>query len=281
MKLWTNYHTHSIFCDGNATLEQFVSAAAGKLKVLGFSSHAPLPFEADWAMKHGCWNNYLKQIRSFENETETELLAGLEMDFIPGYRISDEDISGIDYCLGSVHFVRAHQGDLFTVDCDQSDFQNGMKRIYNDDSKMMVREYYELYRRMISEMKPAICAHLDLVKKNNSGKLFSENDKWYKDEIFSVLDVIRENNCCVEINTGGLNRRRVDAFYPSPWIVRECRKKSIEVTICSDAHRLHELTGNFSTAAEMILECGYKTLTVFHKYGKKEERSFFADGIVF
>ena len=37
----TNFHTHSIFCDGKSTLEENVLSAIEKeIKILGFSSHS-------------------------------------------------------------------------------------------------------------------------------------------------------------------------------------------------------------------------------------------------
>jgi histidinol phosphatase-like PHP family hydrolase len=44
--MWSNFHTHSTYCDGKSSMEEHI-AKARELKVshLGFSSHAPLPFK--------------------------------------------------------------------------------------------------------------------------------------------------------------------------------------------------------------------------------------------
>ena len=44
----TNYHSHSLYCDGRAGMEDFVRFAISEgFTSYGFSSHAPLPFYAE------------------------------------------------------------------------------------------------------------------------------------------------------------------------------------------------------------------------------------------
>ena len=52
-------HTHSQFCDGKATMAQMAEKAADFGFVsLGFSSHSPLPYENDWAMREEAYPAY-------------------------------------------------------------------------------------------------------------------------------------------------------------------------------------------------------------------------------
>ena len=47
----TNYHSHSLYCDGRASMEDFVRFALSEgFTSYGFSSHAPLPFSTAWTM---------------------------------------------------------------------------------------------------------------------------------------------------------------------------------------------------------------------------------------
>ena len=40
----TNYHSHSLYCDGRANMEDFIRFALSEgFTSYGFSSHAPLP----------------------------------------------------------------------------------------------------------------------------------------------------------------------------------------------------------------------------------------------
>ena len=48
----TNYHSHSLYCDGRAGMEDFVRFALSEgFTSYGFSSHAPLPFSTAWTME--------------------------------------------------------------------------------------------------------------------------------------------------------------------------------------------------------------------------------------
>ena len=45
----TNYHSHSLYCDGRAGMGDFVRFAISRgFTSYGFSSHAPLPFPTAW-----------------------------------------------------------------------------------------------------------------------------------------------------------------------------------------------------------------------------------------
>ena len=59
----TNFHTHSIFCDGKSTLEENVLSAIEKgIKILGFSSHSVYPNDLSFNMKTADFDNYCMNI---------------------------------------------------------------------------------------------------------------------------------------------------------------------------------------------------------------------------
>lgn len=52
----TNYHSHSLYCDGRANMEDFIRFALSEgFTSYGFSSHAPLPFSTAWTMSGTLW----------------------------------------------------------------------------------------------------------------------------------------------------------------------------------------------------------------------------------
>ena len=62
-------HSHSWFCDGKNTLEEMVLAAIEKgLYCFGFSAHAPVPFENNFALKIEDQESYLQQTRSLKEK---------------------------------------------------------------------------------------------------------------------------------------------------------------------------------------------------------------------
>ena len=48
----TNYHSHCLYCDGRANMEDFIRFAISEgFTSYGISSHAPLPFSTAWTME--------------------------------------------------------------------------------------------------------------------------------------------------------------------------------------------------------------------------------------
>ncbi|MEA1911538.1 MAG: histidinol-phosphatase HisJ family protein, partial [Spirochaetota bacterium] len=107
----TNYHSHSEFCDGTGNLEDYVKAAINKgFDVFGFSGHAPLPFENDWAITESGLKEYLKEIKrlKYKYKDIINLKRGLEVDYIEEMMSpSDQYLKdyNLDYIIGSVHVI--------------------------------------------------------------------------------------------------------------------------------------------------------------------------------
>ena len=105
----TNYHTHSNYCDGKATLREMVEfAVAHGFTALGFSGHCPLPFENTYSITD--YEGYCREVRALKEEYKDRIAIhlGLEMDYVPGML---EDFTPLieqghlEYTIGSVHLV--------------------------------------------------------------------------------------------------------------------------------------------------------------------------------
>ena len=210
-----SYHTHSRYCDGKGNLEDYVQRALElKWKVLGFSAHAPLPFETEWTLKKEDLPLYLKEAFMLKEKykNEIQLYVGLETDYI-----KDTDINipeSLDYYLFSVHYVRTEKMTGLSVDGPFDMVEKGIQECYDGDGKAYTVDYYSQYREMIRN-KTGFVSHLDLLKKNNktTSYLTSKNPgtrmKW------KTLKTVKEFGCILEINTGGLSRKYTDTAYPS------------------------------------------------------------------
>ncbi|MCX7766895.1 MAG: histidinol phosphate phosphatase, partial [Candidatus Sumerlaeia bacterium] len=117
---------------------------------------------------------------------------------------------------------------------------------------------------------PDIIGHLDLIKKNNKqDKFFSETEGWYKEIVMRTLKTIAGSKAIIEVNTGGLTRKRCDALYPSLWILENILKLNIPITLNSDAHNPNELIGHFKETAEVLKNIGFKHIYVLTDEGWK------------
>jgi histidinol-phosphatase (PHP family) len=281
--MWANFHTHSTYCDGKTGLKEILSEAqtAGLLS-LGFSSHAPVPFEKGWAMKSENFSPYLAEIGELKNIGSTvEVYAGLEVDFVPG-KVTPLDFKDrLDYTIGSVHFVDYFDdGAPWEIDNTNLVFMDGLVKIFHGNARQAISRYFELTREMVRDYTPGVVGHLDKIKiQNIDNKLFREDDKWYRDEVERTLDVIKNSGSIVEINTRGIYQKKSETTYPSPWIVDLLFKKNIPVTISSDAHHPRDLTNHFDSAAAILSNAGYKTIQILNE-GNWRPYRFNAHGLI-
>lgn len=81
----TNYHTHSLYCDGSASIEDFVKEAIRQgFSSYGVSSHSPIPFDTCWNMNRGDLPAYLDEVHFIKKKYEgrIEIYCGLEIDYL-------------------------------------------------------------------------------------------------------------------------------------------------------------------------------------------------------
>lgn len=262
-----SYHTHTDFCDGRVKASVMAEAAfqAG-YSILGFSSHAPLPFDAGWTMRWPRIGEYADEIRSLASVWAPRgmtILLGLEIDYIEGLvspRDEAYDIISPDFRLGSVHFLRGFADDDFTVDEGPEEFA-GHIAAAGGDASIVWKQYYANLAAMIETGGFDIIGHFDLVKKNNSGgRWFDEDSREYRETACAVVDRAAELGCIAEINTGGLARGKTNTIYPSASILKRMREADLRVTIGDDAHAPAHLGAYQGAAIDAAKAAGYRSL---------------------
>ncbi|HEY9053617.1 MAG TPA: histidinol-phosphatase [Rectinemataceae bacterium] len=263
-----SFHTHSDFCDGHAKAAEMAAAAAREgYSILGFSSHAPLPFKTDWTMARedlGPYMEELGRLKSFYAGSGLTILAGLEIDFIAGL-VSPADAFfrtlDFDFTIGSVHYISSLPGGSFTVDEPAEDFEKDLVKATGGDARPLWKEYYRSLIAMMDSGGFDILGHFDLVKKNNSGgRWFDEEDKAYLDAAFQAADRAGELGLVAELNTGGIARGKTLSTYPSLPILRRMREAKVRLTIGDDAHSPKHLGAYQELAVDVARAAGYENL---------------------
>lgn len=273
-----SYHTHTHYCDGKAEAEAFVKRAIEfQMKAVGFSSHAPFPVEVSWNMHENQLKNYVNEINSLKRKfrEKLDIYLSLEIDYIPGVTKPFDQIKkecGLDYTIGSVHLIKSPvKNEYLFLDGPDTNYTHGLECLYHGDIKKMVRDYFYQVNEMILEQKPDVIGHIDKIKMNNKGRYFSENEKWYQNLLEESIDLIKETDSIVEINTRGLYTKKSPAFYPDMNFAKICQKHKIPMTISTDAHHPDELLLYFDEAAIMLKESGYDSIRIYDKGRWREE----------
>lgn len=262
--MWSNFHTHSHYCDGKGTMREYWEQAVKLgMRQLGFSSHAPLPFFRTWCMKHDALEDYLDEIESLKPLSPgMEIYKGLEVDYIPDLIHPADFSSRLNYTIGSIHFVDSYRGEHWEIDNTFEVFREGLTNIFDGDIRQAMRRYFALTREMISRNPPDIVGHLDKIKINSLKFYFEETESWYREEVDKTLAAIRETPAKVEVNTRGLYKQKTLTPYPSPWILERIHALRIPIMLSSDAHHPEDLVREFIPTAALLRDIGFKTVAV-------------------
>ena len=264
--MYTNYHGHCHYCDGQEAPEAYVKAAIGQgMRGYGFSSHAPLPYDFSWPMPPEKLPAYRQEIAALQQRYADQLpiYCGLEIDYIPhvtGPNHPRWQELALDYTIGSVHFVDFFpDGRPWEIDGSHDVFLEGLEAIFGGDVQQAVERYYALIRQMVVEDTPNIVGHLDKIKlQSEGGQLFDEAAPWYRTAVQQTLEVIADRGVIVEVNTRGLYKQKTSEPYPSWWILKEMRALDIPITLNSDAHHPHEVTAFFPEMVARLRQLGFR-----------------------
>ena len=266
-----NLHLHSRFSDGhNEPVEYVKSALEMGIKHLGFSEHSPLPFDNPFSLKKSDVEEYIKTIETLKNEYsgQIEIYRALEMDYIPDMS-NNFDFwrrkCNVDYLIGSVHLVVAPGSDdlWFTDGPKYQTYDDGLNSMFGGDIRRGVKAYYNQMNEMIMTQKFEIVGHVDKIKMHNRDRYFKEDEKWYQNLVDECLDLIKEKDLIVEINTRGKYKKRYNGLFPDGMALEKVKSRNIPVIISSDAHTPHEINLGFEEARSKLKEKGFTELVKF------------------
>jgi histidinol-phosphatase (PHP family) len=280
-------HTHTVFCDGRDDVETMCRRAWEKgLSSLGFSAHAPITkktgIRSDWNLPDNRLEEYLDAVREARRRWEGRLpvYLGLEVDYLQGLMgPADRDYRdlGLDYLIGSVHFVIPPHAAPFTVDGSREELERGIREGFGGDGEALAQSYWDQVAAMIRAGGFEILGHVDLIKKNNqrstegqlseSGAFFDPAGPAYLRRLGEIAALAAgaasRSGMVVELNTGGMNRAALREPYPSPALLRLFRERGIPVIINADAHRAEDLDGHYGEALEALRNAGYTETVLF------------------
>lgn len=266
--MWTNYHSHSYYCDGkDAPAAHLAQAMARGFLAFGCSSHAPLPFETSWNMKAERFAAYCEEVRAAAaaHQGGMEVYLGVEVDFIPGVMGPGAAVLApgkLDYTVGSIHFVdQFPDGRPWEVDGRHKLFLEGLDTVFGGDAQRAVSRYFALTRQMLREAPPTLLGHMDKIKiQDEGGKLFSERAAWYEAELMATLEELAGSEVMLEINTRGMYKGLWPEPYPSYWVIERAHAMGIPLVLNADSHLPTEVDLGFGDVAQRLQAMGIPRL---------------------
>jgi len=256
------------------------SAYEKKLFSIGFSAHVPIKkqtgINSEWNMKEEKLNAYVTEVQAAKKrwQGKLEVFLGLEADYIKGMRSAlDNDIISLnlDYLIGSVHYVTPPNGTQpFTVDGPAENFEKGLREGFNGDVSKLMHSYYDAVNEMIIKGGFDILGHADLQKNNCQDKYFWSEDEEAKRQR-EIAGAAAKTGLVIEVNTGGITRKKIKDVYPSLSFLRIIKEFNIPVIITSDAHCSEDINAYYDTALQTLILADIKEHLIF--IGKKNGKA--------
>ena len=257
----SSVHCHSTMCDGKNTLQDMASAACAQgLTTLGFTGHSYTQRDREYCMSPSRTAQYKATIAKLKTEYKgkVDILCGIEWDIL-----SEDKRTGYDYWIGSAHHLYGkNTGKYYEIDFRPQDLWDCINDDFDADPLAAVEAYFAEVEK-VAALKPDILAHIDLIKKlNANGEFFDEESPRYKAAALKALQAAKDNDCLLEVNTGGVYRGYRKDFYPGAWLLGEWQKMGGKVIITSDSHDINSLTFGFDEAAAAIKAAGFTSVQV-------------------
>lgn len=265
----TNYHSHTLYCDGRAAMEDFIRFAIDRgFTSYGISSHAPLPFPTHWTMEWDRMEDYLSEFRRMKEKYagKIELAVGLEIDYLDEENnpaVSRFRELPLDYRIGSVHMLYDAKGEVVDIDVSAGVFRGIVDNCFDGDLDKVVHLYYGSLSRMVESGGFDIVGHADKMHYNAAayrpGLL---DESWYDGLVRNFFKQIAVHNYIVEINTKAFDS--LGTFYPNERYFPLLKELGVRVQVNSDAHYPERIDSGRSEALVALKRAGFDTVTEWH-----------------
>lgn len=247
---FSNFHTHTILCDGKDRPEELVLEALRLgCPAIGFSGHSYAPYDEAYCMSPAQTETYKAEISRLRKEYagRIRIYMGIEQDLY-----SPSSTAGYDYVVGSVHYLYK-DGMYLPVDASRSAQEQAVQAYYGGDWYAFVEDYFAAVSQVYERTRCQVVGHFDLVTKFNEGDaLFSADHPRYRRAALRALDALAAAPVVFEINTGAISRGYRTEPYPAGWIVEELRRRGVKRILSSDCHAKENLLFAFEEYKDWI-----------------------------
>lgn len=261
----TNFHTHTLFCDGKDTPGEMVLTALEKgFSALGFSGHGHTPFDERYCMKDTA--GYIADVNRLKEayRGKIDILLGIEED-----ALAPVDRSPFAYRIGSCHYLCV-EGEYYALDSGREHLLRCLDR-FGGDPIALAECYFDTFCSYIRRHRPEIIGHFDLITKFDEADapIFSDNAA-YRRLAARAAEEIARSGSLIEVNTGAMARGLRTSPYPAVEILRVLRQADAPLILSSDCHDAKNLDFGFAEARAMLRSLGFRRLFTLTETGAAE-----------
>lgn len=258
MNYLQNLHTHTCYCDGKDTPEEIVLTALDKgFGSIGFSGHSYMTY-SKFSVKHGDRTEpYKEEVNRLKKvyQDKIKIFCGLEVDM---YSAPDIDMSGYDYLIGAVHYLK-YENEYLAFDRNADAVETIINKYFGGNGLAYAKAYYRALLELPDYGNFDIIGHFDVITKHAENRdFFDTSSKEYTHAALEAAEALVGKIPLFEVNTGAIARGYRTTPYPSIPIIKELKRLGFGVVITSDCHDRQMLDCQFKEAATLLKDCGYK-----------------------
>ncbi len=236
-----NFHTHTQFCDGHSTIDEFCKAAVSMgFEHLGFTPHSPVPLSTPCNMSIEDVTTYIAEVRrAAEQYPRLHLYTSMEIDYLGddwGASSPWFEALPLDYTISSVHFIPDLDGKPVDIDGPVERFRRILAENFDGDFQTLVTTFFRQSSQMVRTGGFDLIGHFDKIVHNAAvvdPQL--EEHPWFTRQLDALVDLIIVSRVAVEINTKYFDER--NRSFPHQRLFRRLAEAGVTLVINSDAHR--------------------------------------------
>lgn len=263
MKMCSDFHVHTSYCDGRDTPAEMAAAAyALGFHTLGFSGHS-----LDYSGLEICMDEpraaaYRKEIRKLQKQYDgrMRILCGLELDYN-----SDAARTEYDYLIGSVHNLYL-DGKYRIIDHTKEDLLSLVGDYFSGNFDRFAEAYYATVADVLRKTKADIVGHLDLITKFHDSLHIPESP-FYLKCAYEAIHTLIPYGKPFEINVGAITRGYRTTPYPSDALLKEIHACGGKIIFTGDCHDRRALGKGFDAAIAAAKRCGFTEYVDWGEHG--------------
>ena len=246
-KMLHSYHNHTYRCNhaSGSEREYIENAISAGIKVLGFSDHAPMPFQGEYysyfRMKLDETEDYIKTLESLRDEykNDIKIRIGFEAEYYPDVFLRMIDFLSpypYEYLILGQHALGNEQNDHY---CSRK-----------TTDEIQLTRYVDQVIEGLSTGKFLYIAHPDILN-------FIGDTDFYKREMSRLCRFASQHNIPLEINILGIREKR---NYPNIEFWKLAAVHNCKAVLGADAHQTQHVCDpeNIKKARELADSLGIK-----------------------